>query len=757
MKIQHKLFTAFAITLVIVVVGSLVTLQTSQNSLRKSITHNQVIHTRQIMDEIDREMYNHIEQIRDYGSDILLREALRTSNLAMETMPDKEAWIEQKDREWVAVPKGGLSPFMLARINNPLAIELQEKKKFNTKKWLKEPIYPEMFVTNKFGGIVAATNRTSDYLQADEEWYQKGLLQNVWVGDLSYDESSDSFACAVVVKVFDDDNKFSGIIKAVLNIETIHSFVDNLVKQLSGDSNYGYNNHAQVKLLTRNYRLIHANRPGPTDKENEVVSGKDFIKKNMQEGGSIGSFSLAGNLPGDSDKLITYARSLGYRDYPGLGWITLIEHDANQLFQLATTLRRNLLAVIGLVSLVALLLTIYFSRLFAGLVGRVDQAHFELNQIFQIAADGIRIIDKDFNLIRVNDTFLKMAKIEKNKWQGKKCYEVFHGPQCHTPECTLSRILDGEENIEMEVVKECQDGTRRDCIVTAKPYFDSEEKLIGMIEDYRDIGDRIRMELEKEQMQSFVYQQEKLASVGQLAAGVAHEINNPIGFITSNLGSLSNYSEKLLEYIDAASKGLGTEELQQLRKKLKIDFIAQDIMDLIRESKEGTERVREIVQNLKNFSRSEEVDRKEANINECLENTIKVIWNELKYKAKVIKQYGELPSIICFPQQLNQVFMNFLVNAAQAIEKQGEITIKTWLDGTNIMVAISDTGSGIPEENVTRLFEPFFTTKEVGKGTGLGLSIAHDIITNHNGEIRVESKLGKGTTFTVVLPVEDKA
>jgi two-component system NtrC family sensor kinase len=179
-------------------------------------------------------------------------------------------------------------------------------------------------------------------------------------------------------------------------------------------------------------------------------------------------------------------------------------------------------------------------------------------------------------------------------------------------------------------------------------------------------------------------------------------------------------------------------------------------MDLIHESKEGTERVREIVQNLKNFSRSEDVDRKEADINECLENTIKVIWNELKYKAKVIKEYGELSPIVCFPQQLNQVFMNFLVNAVQAIEKEGEITIKTWQDGANIMVAISDTGSGIAKENIPKLFEPFFTTKEVGKGTGLGLSIAHDIIKNHNGEIRVESAVGKGTTFTVVLPIEDK-
>jgi PAS domain S-box-containing protein len=705
------------------------------------------------MEDIDREMYNRIEEILGYGRDVLLRDTVREDNIIMAAMPDREAWIEQKDREWVAFSQGELSPFMLARINNPLAIELQEKKEFNTKEWLEKTIYPEIFVTNKYGVIVAATNRTSDYMQADEEWYQKAVGQNVWVGGLEYDESADSFACAVAVKIFDEHNDFSGVIKAVLNIETINFLLDSSVKRLSGDNEYGYSGNAQVKLLSRNNRLIYENES--EYEQNEDLSGKDFITK-IRQGGNVGFFSMASDLPGESDKIFTYARSLGYRDFPGLGWTTIIEHDADYLFRLATLLRRDLLAVIALVCLVALLLTIYFSRVFAGLVGRVNRAHFELNQIFQMAADGIRIVDKDFNLVRVNDTFLHMAKLKKNEWQGKKCYEVFHGPQCHTPECTLTRTFAGEENIVLEVEKECHDGSKRDCTVTVKPYFDSEGKLIGMVEHFRDIGERKRMEAEKEQMQSFVYQQEKLASVGQLAAGVAHEINNPIGFINSNLGSLGNYSAKLLEYVDAASNGLGADELQHLRKKLKIDFIGQDIMDLIHESKEGIERVREIVHNLKNFSRLEDVDRKEANINDCLENTIKVIWNELKYKATVIKEYGDLSPITCFPQQLNQVFMNFLVNAVQAIEKEGEITIKTWQDDAHIMVAISDTGSGIANENMTKLFEPFFTTKEVGKGTGLGLSIAHDIIKNHNGEIRVQSEIGKGTTFTVVLPLDNK-
>ncbi len=262
--------------------------------------------------------------------------------------------------------------------------------------------------------------------------------------------------------------------------------------------------------------------------------------------------------------------------------------------------------------------------------------------------------------------------------------------------------------------------------------------------------------------QSQLLQQEKMASIGQLAAGVAHEINNPVGFVTSNLGTLYKYMQRMVEYFTGLTEiinNAGQQEtvatINSLRKKLKIDFVVEDSRELIKESLDGVERVRKIVQNLKNFSRVDQSKCVKADINQCLEETLNIVWNELKYKSTVNKEYGELPLIECYPQQLNQVFMNFLVNAAHAIDKQGEITIKTWADGGNIYAAVSDTGSGIPQENLNRLFEPFFTTKEVGKGTGLGLSIAYDIVKKHNGEIVVDSVVGKGSTFTVKIPISE--
>jgi len=260
--------------------------------------------------------------------------------------------------------------------------------------------------------------------------------------------------------------------------------------------------------------------------------------------------------------------------------------------------------------------------------------------------------------------------------------------------------------------------------------------------------------------QAKIFQQEKLASIGQLAAGIAHEINNPIGFVYSNLDTLSTYTQRLLEFISIQQEVLESSAdtdsktlLDKKKTELKIDFIVEDINGLIKESLDGMERVKKIVMDLKSFSRVDDEEYTHADVNECIETTLNIVWNELKYKATVTKEYGDIPLTKCYPRQLNQVFMNILVNAAQAIEEKGEIRIKSWHDNGSIFVSISDTGPGIPEENLNRIFEPFFTTKEVGKGTGLGLSITYDIVKKHGGNIKVESKLGQGTTFVVSIPV----
>jgi len=291
-----------------------------------------------------------------------------------------------------------------------------------------------------------------------------------------------------------------------------------------------------------------------------------------------------------------------------------------------------------------------------------------------------------------------------------------------------------------------------------------EDKNRQIMDNLRDLNDK-NTELAEayaalKTTQAHVLQQEKMASIGQLAAGVAHEINNPIGFITSNLNSLGKYLTRLSDFIHLQKKALASpkdpsllEEVRQKEKSMKMDFILDDSVKIIEESLDGSERVQKIVQSLKSFSRSDDGKRVPADINECFESAVNIVWNEIKYKAALKREFGILPQTLCYPNQLNQVFMNFLINAVQAIENQGTITVRTWHEDGAIWASVSDDGCGIPPEVVSRVFEPFFTTKEVGKGTGLGLSITYEVIKRHEGDIWVESTPGQGSTFTIRIPV----
>lgn len=398
-----------------------------------------------------------------------------------------------------------------------------------------------------------------------------------------------------------------------------------------------------------------------------------------------------------------------------------------------------------------------------------------LSSILAAIQDGISVLDRDMRIVRVNETVGKWY-VHTMQLVGRKCHEVYQLRNRPCENCPVQETLKtSKPSFAVIPFTEPEGGKISWFEVFSFPIVDETTKEIsGIVEYLRNITDRKIAEEklnaafnELKQMHVQLLQSEKMASIGQLASGVAHEINNPTAFILSNLASLRKYSASLTEHIrvlsDALEKisGPAEESMETIlktvgehRKAKKVDYIINDICHLIDESIDGGERVKKIVQNLKNFSRIDEAEYKSGDINAAIENTLSVIWNELKYKAKVIKDYGNIPLTLCNVGQLSQVFMNLLINAAQAIKTQGQITIKTRCADNTIVVSISDTGSGIPQEIIGKIFEPFFTTKDVGKGTGLGLSIAYDIIVKkHNGQIDVESQPGKGTIFTIVIPV----
>ncbi|MFH1397779.1 MAG: ATP-binding protein [Candidatus Omnitrophota bacterium] len=269
---------------------------------------------------------------------------------------------------------------------------------------------------------------------------------------------------------------------------------------------------------------------------------------------------------------------------------------------------------------------------------------------------------------------------------------------------------------------------------------------------------------ELKQAQTRLIQSEKMASIGQLAAGVAHEINNPMAFVISNISILDKYLRSLdtvfKRYLDLEKRLTDLslpqaadllQEIQSLKKESNLDYIFDELPKLINESANGAQRVKKIVQDLLTFSTIGEAEEDRVNLNEIMESVLSIVGDEFKPKAEVIKEYADIPLLTCCPQQISQVFINLLTNAVQAIKDKGEITIKTYSKDADIFIEISDTGSGISEESLKRIFDPFFTTKPIG--TGLGLSMVYNIIQKHKGEIIVKSKVGIGTNFIVRLPV----
>ena len=304
--------------------------------------------------------------------------------------------------------------------------------------------------------------------------------------------------------------------------------------------------------------------------------------------------------------------------------------------------------------------------------------------------------------------------------------------------------------------------------ISCAPITAADGSLRGAVATFQDLSE-IRL------LQRQVLQTEKLASIGQLSAGVAHEINNPTGFIHANLYQMSEYVgdlrrvwtlvEQLQKCVDQGEREelrRTSQELASLAEEVDVDFLLGDLAKAIRESQEGAERIRHIVHDLRDFSHPDTGERVLADVNQCLDSTATIVWPMMKHLVRLEKEYRDLPAVPCFPTQIKQVFTNLMVNAYQSIEEKvgsggeiGRIQLDTSRRGDCVVVSVSDTGVGIEPGRVDRIFDPFFTTKKVGAGTGLGLSTCFSIVQRHGGTIEVESTPGEGATFRVVLPLDE--
>ena len=412
----------------------------------------------------------------------------------------------------------------------------------------------------------------------------------------------------------------------------------------------------------------------------------------------------------------------------------------------------------------------------------IVESESRVKRILDSLSVGIVIVDSaDHLIVDANRKALNMLGTSLDQLVGRKCRDNI----CLAEENQCPITDYGQEVDETEGIVVRNDGAEIPVLKSVtKARFGAKEYLI---DSFVDISERVRAEeelriaydelenanSEMKSMQSQLVQQEKLASIGQLAAGVAHEMNTPVGFVASNFQTLSSYIGRLRETImmqDALihripeetkqSVAQHLEEIETFRKSSKIDFVLEDIPTLFDDSEEGLRRISEIIQNLRDFSRVDHGDaHTDYNINEGIKATLVVARNAIKYDTDVELNLGEVPVIKCNGGQINQVLLNIIVNAAQAISAQkrsdrGKITIRTYHDCDYVVCEISDDGPGIPKDILPKIFDPFYTTKPAGKGTGLGLSVSYDLVKNkHNGLLEVQSQLGHGTTFRVTLPI----
>ncbi len=389
-----------------------------------------------------------------------------------------------------------------------------------------------------------------------------------------------------------------------------------------------------------------------------------------------------------------------------------------------------------------------------------SEDHFRA--FFENATVGMATTDLTKHFTSVNSALCRMLGYSREELLSLTWLELTHPDDLPASIVRFHRTVSDEINDTVSQKRYIRkDGATVHVINTLRCLRNPDDSIKYFIVLVEDISARVATERELNDSRRLLLRQDKMASIGLLASGIAHEINNPMGFITSNITTLGKYWDRLDAYLGALEEEIREQSnpeamarISARKGALKIDRIRQEFSQIIRESSEGTTRIKTIINDLKRFIRNDELVRMEpADLNQCIRSVITIVTNEIKYVATLKLDLGEIPPVTCNQQQISRVIMNLLVNAAQAIIGHGEISVMSRCEAGLVKIIVADTGCGIPEPDIPHIFQPFFTTKEIGRGTGLGLSISHDIVIRHGGMITVESRVGAGSRFTITLPV----
>jgi signal transduction histidine kinase len=607
--------------------------------------------------------------------------------------------------------------------------------------------FTEVFFTERNGFNIAYTTPTSDFVQRDELWWQQGKRQRQWVGAVRFDDSTQHFALEMSQSIIDPKTQqFLGVLKAGYDAADLNHLEGELQNLQLLDTErmqiLALDHQQTTKILTI--------APTGASKEQEILGSDAIVQKaadllktshyassqNPEFSGKVNADRAALSPPVYEEfEILTQVIVVGDRWYaiakiPGVNWVAISSIRLDQA-------RSASIQLTGIFALVFLGLggvaTIMILRVSQRLAAPLNQ----LSEIVQQATE-----QADFTV---------QAPVSTQNREARVLADSFN-QLIQRVQQLLSEQLEAKQQLE---------------------YYNQtlEENVESRTQELNEKTQRLEETLkELRRTQTQIVQSEKMSSLGQLVAGIAHEINNPVNFIHGNVGHVKENTKELLELISLyrIEYPNATPAIEDKIEEIDLDFLQEDFPKLLNSMNVGTERIREIVKSLRIFSRLDEAEVKAIDIHEGMDSTLMILQNRLKespdrIQISVMKDYASLPLVQCYAGQLNQVFMNILANSIDALEDllatapTHQPHIKIWtkqLDTNWIEIGIADNGPGMPEAIQQQIFDPFFTTKPVGKGTGMGMSISYQIITEkHQGQLECVSTAGQGTTFLIRIPI----